>query len=551
MGLRDKPAGFIKKVLGIEKDKEPFEVWKARLIKEAEEKEAAKLTEGTDEIIENENIINQGAEWLGNKVIRGTNSPNRAYNKIKSEGAVALADKKVVKEELKAQADEAITGIDREAKKEMSIGDTSETYSKSIKDGLLKIRKRFKTDFDSIDLSHKGDVPLNQIDSLWKKLNRNHGGMKVDHNGDVTNTIATDIGLLISRAKSGEISVSKAIRKIRAVAGRMHHDNKGNFGAGEAKLKYADESLADFNRGIRNIFDEHVKRVGTFKKDPKFVEKARKIDKDYSEHFDIKNNKMINNAADYASKAQTQLDTKLNNPDRANIHFKEFKADWKKMGRAMNNPKFVEEQTIIYRDALSSRLFKEESPMFGNYMKSEDGLRLMKEMWPEHADTVQNFADLTRKANQLHGSISSWGSKVMGMGVMGGLSGTMMAGPLGGLLGSAISAGVAFGITNALKKPSFQKFVIKQFSKDPEGPKKSLYRLTKILKGDQEMAQKIIDTFPKAVGYTTAGGMALGGYELTKPNQSEQDASFDKKFGIQKKYKVDKSFDSKFGIIPE
>ena len=102
------------------------------------------------------------------------------------------------------------------------------------------------------------------------------------------------------------------------------------------------------------------------------------FDKDYSEHFDIKNNKMINNAADYASKAQTQLDTKLNNPDRANIHFKEFKADWKKMGRAMNNPKFVEEQTIIYRDALSSRLFKEESPMFGNYMKSEDGLRLIQ-----------------------------------------------------------------------------------------------------------------------------------------------------------------------------
>lgn len=195
------------------------------------------------------------------------------------------------------------------------------------------------------------------------------------------------------------------------------------------------------------------------------------------------------------------------------------------------------------QQTMSHNLFQKDiqdgiSTNFAKALNQKNGRDLMKSVWPEHknliddwsyvmrrtADSAEGSSFLTRALSTMIGGGAGAAAAVAGVGV-----GVTMG--VAGLVGTA----TYMGLQGLLKTKGFQNFAIKQFSKAPYERYKALGKLGDIIEkngGDRVNAKRVLDWMVGAPIVLGVGSLALDYAEENK----EFSISEEKYNRIQAKY---------------
>ena len=428
---------------------------------------------------------------------------------VKKGFAHATADPVSVKKEIQDQTGEVLTGTKRTDTNEIIVKDPDVVIadmSKSLKQGSIDIRKSFKDRFDKLDLDlgFKGNKKTtDRLRDLWVKINKDHG---IDVTKKSANPIFKDFEVIIGKMESGQKPFAKGLRQLRGKAGQYEHNNLSGLGKNvEARVAGSDDHLAKLNKDVRNTFNNHASRVSIARKDSKLMDEVGLLDKEYTEHFSIKNNKRIQRAQVRESDGKAFLNDILNDADNSPNKLKEFLDDMDQMGKDMKDTTFAGKQKGLIKEVIKTKLLSSNDAslnMFGKYMTSKSGVKTLKRLWPELADELEGFSKIFKDTKEIHSTMSQWGSKVVAMGL-----GFASGGPLGGMF----AAGVAMSIFSASKSPAFSRFVLRQFSGKPMPQGKAREWLSNFI---EKQGSKLgvnasaDDILASMTGYTAVGGAA-------------------------------------------
>jgi len=470
---------------------------------------------------------------------------------IKKGVAHAIADPTAIKKEIQDTTGEALTGTKRTDTSEIIVKDPDVVIadmSQSLKQGSKDISQNFKDSFDKLDmdLGFKGNKKTtDRLRARWVRINKDHG---VDVTKKSANPLMKDFEVIIGKMESGQMSMSRGLRKLRAKAGQAEHNNKSGIGKNvDQRLAGSDDFLAKFNKDVRNDFNNHASRVGISRKDSEFMNEVARVDKAYTDHFSIKNNKKIQRAQVRDSDGKAYINDILNDADNSPNKLKEFLDDMEQMGKDMGDPTFASKQKELMREIVKTKLLSSNDAslnMFGKYMTSNSGVKTLKKLWPEMADELDGFGKMFKDTKEIHGQITQWGAKVIGISLATG-AGTLF----GGIGGGVVAATAAMSILRAAKSPAFNRFVLRQFSNKPMPQGKAREWLSNFIEkqgsklGVNASAEDILASM---TGWTTlGGGAAIGGYSAGKEVVDRRvDADFEKaKLGNKTQQQLDSEFE--------
>jgi len=519
----------------IAKSEEGLDAWNSKMASDLAEEEIEKSLAQTLG-----GAINKGVKKTATLDVPGGRS-------LKKGLADATADPTAVKKEIQDQTGETLTGTTRTDAGDIVVKDPDVVIadmSKSLKQGSIDIRKSFKDRFDKLDmdLGFAGNKKTtDRLRALWVKINKDHG---VDVTKESANPIFKDFAVIIGKMESGQTPFAKGLRQLRGKAGQYEHNNLSGLGKNvEARVAGSDDGLAKLNKDVRNTFNNHASRVGIVRKDSKFMDEVTRLDKEYTDHFAIKNNKRLKRAQVRESDGKAFLNDILNDADNSPNKLKEFLDDMDQMGKDMKDPTFAGKQKELMKEVVKTKLLSSNDAslnMFGKYMTSNSGVKSLKRLWPDLADEIQGFSSLFKQTKEIHGQVTQWGAKIIGTGLAFGA---------GGVAGGVTAASVAMGILKAAKSPKFNRFVLRQFSGKPMPQGKAREWLSNFI---EKQGSKLgvnasaDDILASMTGWTAlGGGAAIGGYSAGKEVVDRRvDADFEKaKLGNKTQQQLDSEFE--------
>jgi len=499
---------------------------------------AEDITKQTDEalILDDAAVYPEGKPSL-NKVGSGTGKfvswpfkfTKDLYKGTKQSVATQLGGEPAIRGGVKNLAEDVIQPT-------TSFHKAVDNFQTNLHDSIKQMENGFKEGFKKYNMQSKSQPNriANKLEELTTKFHSQKGI-----------PIVKDLEDIVKAIQNGEISPSKGLRKYRALTGRLLTDSRRNMGPKE--LRNAEMSLKNLQNDSREVFRSQADIVGKDLGNPNFAKEVKALDDRYSRHFDFKKNKAIFRAGEEGknSEAHNLISRIQTNPKKAVHSIDEFHRDMKTLESLSGSKGFATQQMGNLKDAMGSHLFHGESSTFKNYITHPSGRAALKKLWPEHKKSFDDWGRIFKETETLSGNLSGWMSKVFGM-ALGGTVGAQGGSAVGTLISGL---GGALGASKLFNSKGFQTWAVKQFSKNPPKPSVALSALTKIMKGDQASARRVLDT---TLGYTTTGaatvtGAAFYGKHVSEKEKAELDKSFRENFRTKSQKKLDDDFNSNFG----
>lgn len=617
------------KILGIKSKSKPvgetFEEWQAKRIKEAEDKEANKLTGATDDILEAEAVAGapdvakfhtqhgEGGELspiqkkFGGEAMEQQIYPDGKPTVAQEIGSAItgvgrrLKNTKDFFTENTARSlggqDEARAVISQQAKSSTATGglkgastaneNSASSFVFNLGEEISSIEGAFRTRYRALgDLSLKDSK--GSISGAISKLMQKHG-VKKTRTGGADNTEPTffaqsdegkamlgEMDEWLRAIDAGEMTETEVLRALRRRVGeRTYATGKGGKDLPEQ------HAMQRLNKDMRKLFDdtlgakgkeleknlpilrrkhnEAVKRGDTetaaklekaIESAKGFAEKARAVDKDYSRFMSLKTRstpgsgdldavdlfKILDNDAAASRHLNNMLGDSTNGLHRLRQFRKKIEAIEKVSGKKGLSDKI----DVNIQETLAHKLFGKDihaQPLestFKSMLESKNGRTLMKEVWPDSGDMIDQWAYVMRRTadnDNMSSFITRAFATYLGPGMAAGAL-TVGAGA-GMLIGGVATFGTMAVIGGALKSRAFRNFAIKQFSKEPYREYKALGKLGDILEkvgGNRENAKRVLDWM---VGSTAVLGGANVAHEIlvVDPERDEKFNTLKAKYG--------------------
>ena len=257
-----------------------------------------------------------------------------------------------------------------------------------------------------------------------------------------------DLQGLLDDVRAGNATPSFALREFRSIISNL--SNKAN-----ANRSIDRRNLSKANDEIKRLFDASAKRAGV-------ADKAAKVDKEFSEFAKITNNPKVKKLTEQISDAQREMKSSISagNSSLITEHIDNIKA----LAKFSKDPQAVIDRHMdALRDLTSEVMFSGQSAQtFKRYLSNKDGIKVLKEVYPDLVDEVDALA-LIQRNSEVGSTIGMFAMRLMTTAVAA-TYGFGVAGPFG----SAVSTGAGYIIVEKmLNSPAFRKMAMKTFSKEP------------------------------------------------------------------------------------
>ncbi len=376
-------------------------------------------------------------------------------------------------------------GVAREAKEilDSAVGTGGkEEAAAGLNDNLNNVISRGKAKFTR-EYDELGEIKVTQaqIKKLVKDLHAKPGVAKI---GNLNQTIEAMVGK--------ELTPTQALRKIRSTLGK--ESNRASRGVGPNIS--SDQVLNNFYKQSRNLFTTSAKKAGK-------GNKAKQLDKDYSDFLRIRADRTIINATEDSSAATRKLVNTISSKDPHKVD--EFIEQMNKLGRLSGDTNFGKAQKQNLQMALHEHLFTgQNAAPLKRFLGDKSGIKVLqkvygdvldKQAWQGYADILENAAD--------HGGLGVLMTRILAGG-----AGAFTGGPFG-----AVGGYVA--INALMKSKAFQRQAMKVFSNNAKKKKQGLGAIAKLMEAkgiDGPTRKKIQDLL---VGSATIGGSVYAAKDTT------------------------------------
>ena len=405
---------------------------------------------------------------------------------------------------------------------------TAETFGAKLSDTFNSIDEGFHSGFKEIGDLTTADAPQfipNRLKDIVKKFRNddNTAEMKGVLN-DIDSFLANDFPL-------DGANYTSLLRKIRRLTGDV------NFKAGQ-KTVSGTKLLSDLNQDVRGLFLESAKRKSIETGDSGLLKKVKSLDKRFAEfqglksptqpgHGDISNLRQLYVTLEDPVKTASLLKGIIGNKDLGVAKIGKLKAQLKELERVSGKKGLADDMFNNFKEVFTSKMFSKESgDAFKGYMKDNEGLKMLEQVWPEHKTLFRDWRYLFNKTDD-HAAMGSWMTRVFGTaigGTVGGQLGAKHGGPVAIAIGASSGAGLAASMFGSLLKSNwFQRFALKQFSKKPPTKKESLKLLGDGLEKlgfERSKAASVLDTF---TGAAVVGSAGYAGKKYLEPTDAERE----------------------------
>ena len=257
-----------------------------------------------------------------------------------------------------------------------------------------------------------------------------------------------DLQGLLDDVRAGNATPSFALREFRSIISNL--SNKAN-----ANRSIDRRNLSKANDEIKRLFDASAKRAGV-------ADKAAKVDKEFSEFAKVTNNPKVKKLTEQVSDAQREMKASISagNSSLITEHIDNIKA----LAKFSKDPQAVIDRHMdALRDLTSEVMFSGETAQtFKRYLSNKDGIKVLKEIYPDLVDEVDALS-LIQRNSEVGSTIGMFAMRLMTTAVAA-TYGFGVAGPFG----SAVSTGAGYIIVEKmLNSPAFRKMAMKTFSKEP------------------------------------------------------------------------------------
>lgn len=504
--------------------------------------------------------------------------------------------------------DEARAVISKQAESSTATGglkgastateDSVSSFLFNLKGEVEGIEGAFRTRYRAL-----GDLSLKEskgsVSGAISKLMQKHGSKKTRTGGadsteptffaqsDEGKAMLGEMDEWLRAIDAGEMTETEVLRALRRRVGeRTYATGKGGKDLPEQ------HAMQRLNKDMRKLFDdtleakgkelkknlpilrrkhnEAVKRGDTetaaklekaIESAKGFAEKARAVDKDYSRYMSLKTKatpgsgdidavelfKMLDNPVS----ASRYLNGMVGDLTNGVTRLRQFRKRIEAIEKVSGDKGLSSKVESNLQETLAHKLFGKDihgesiGTNFKAFLESKNGRTMMKEVWPDSADMIDQWSYVMRRTSD-KANLSSWISRAfatylgpgMAAGLLSGGGATVAAGATVGLaVGGAATIGTMVVIGGMLKSQAFRNFAIKQFSKEPYKEYKALGKLGDILEkvgGNRENAKRVLD-------WMTGSTIVLGGANVAHdvlvvdPERDEKFNTLKAKYGGETK----------------
>jgi len=310
----------------------------------------------------------------------------------------------------------------------------------TLQTGIEKVEEQFSKRYKNVG---NLDMTTDVLDKFAKRMNKD--GLDSDN-----------IRIIIGQAKTGNITATDALRKIRTELSNMTFSAKSSRDPALSSKSMLYERWSDNARGL---FNSAAQRAGKGKQ-------VAKLDKDFSQwnKFKKEADKLFKNYKD-GDKVSRQMRDLIAAPELSPESIEKMYGHIAKIAKNAEDPAMTNKMKSFINGMLKEKLFENKGSKFLKMINSTSGIKGLKMLFPKRAADFDDFSKILKNAGNSPAQFY-WGR----------ILAASVAGVAGGSAGGLATGGLAMGATmfmmnNALKSKAFRNMAMNAYRAGKPQPK--------------------------------------------------------------------------------